>query len=313
MSRQSVVYGPVPSRRFGLSLGVDIIPHKVCSYDCVYCQLGPTTDHTMQRRNFLEPDVIIEGLGNALESGPCPDVITLAGSGEPTLHAKLGSIIEGIARITDIPLVLLTNGSLLHIPEIRSEIAALDILAPSLDAGDSYTFREINRPCSGMDFDMMIEGLRDTVVDFDGTIRLETMLLWGLNTDDEQLDNLIRMIDTIAPDFVDINTPVRPNPLRDLTICPSRFLEDVAKRIKPRASIIVSRPEEEHEERRFHTGDLGGRILRMLSRRPCSLNDISAVTGASRNHILKILDVYITEGRVKERKGAKDVYFFAPP
>ena len=312
-SHKSVIYGPVPSRRFGLSLGVDIISHKFCSYDCIYCQLGPTTIHTIQRQRFLSPDRIFKELETALTSGPYPDVVTLAGSGEPTLHTDLDSIIRGINDIADIPIVLITNGSLLHLEEIRSEIAGADILAPSLDAGDEETFRTINKPCSGIEFNEMVDGLRRAVEQFHGMVRLETMLVWGLNTRYSQLEDLARLIRSIDAHHIDINTPVRPNPQRKLTLCPPGLLEDFANRIGPKAQIIASYPTEEDVVQRFEESDLGERIIRMISRRPCSLDDIGAVTGAPRNHILKLLAAFEAEGRVEERSGTEEIYFFSPP
>lgn len=312
-SHKSVIYGPVPSRRFGLSLGVDIIPHKFCSYDCIYCQLGPTTTHTIQRQRFLSPDRIFKELETALTSGPYPDVVTLAGSGEPTLHTDLDSIIRGINDIADIPIVLLTNGSLLHLEEIRSEIAGADILAPSLDAGDEETFRVINQPCCGVQFDEMVSGIQTAVEEFGGVIRLETMLVNGLNTSESQLNDLVGLIQTIDPDHVDINTPVRPSRLGEAELCPTTLLEDFARRIGSKAEIIAARRMNDIVEGCFELGDLRDQILRMISRRPCSLGDISAVTGEPRNHILKILMVLESEGRVERRTAHEEAYYFSPP
>ena len=128
------IYGPVPSRRFGLSLGVDLVPHKVCTFSCIYCQLGPTTQHTVERQDFFEPEKVIADIEEALKQGPKPDVITFAGSGEPTLYKSLDRIIDGIREITDVPVLLITNGSLLFMEDVRAAALKVDIAAPSLDA-----------------------------------------------------------------------------------------------------------------------------------------------------------------------------------
>jgi wyosine [tRNA(Phe)-imidazoG37] synthetase (radical SAM superfamily) len=226
---------------------------------------------------------------------------------------ELDSIIRGIKDITDIPIVLITNGSLLYLEEIRSEITGADILAPSLDAGDEETFRAINHPCCGIQFDEMVTGIQIAVEEFSGVIRLETMLVQGVNTSDSQLNDLVGLIQTIDPDHVDINTPVRPTPLGEAGLCPTTLLEDFARRIGSNAEIIAARPMDDIVEGCFERGDLREQILRMISRRPCSLGDISAVTGEPRNHILKILMVLESEGRVDGRRGNEDVYYFSPP
>ena len=144
LSAASCVYGPVPSRRLGRSLGVDLVPFKTCTYDCIYCQLGRTTHKTVRRRRWLEAADVIAGVRDRLSSEP--DVIALAGSGEPTLHAGLGEVIDGIKEITSVPVAVITNGSLLSRPSLRRELADADIVLPSLDAPDERLFSLVNRP-----------------------------------------------------------------------------------------------------------------------------------------------------------------------
>ena len=151
LDTRSLVYGPVPSRRLGRSLGVDLVPFKTCTYDCVYCQLGPTTHKTTTRAWWVEPSRVLDQVRARLDSRP--DVIALAGSGEPTLYAGLGEVVEGIKALTDVPLVVITNGSLLGRPDVQRDLARADVVLPSLDAVDDATYQMVNRPHDDLGFD----------------------------------------------------------------------------------------------------------------------------------------------------------------
>ena len=149
------VFGPVPSRRLGRSLGVDLVPFKTCTYDCIYCQLGPTTVKTAERKGWLDRDAVLEEIRRKLDSWP--NYITLSGSGEPTLHTGLDEWMKAIRSITEIPIAVLTNGSLLWRDEVRRELRQADLVVPSLDAGDAELFRQVNRPCEAVSFERMLE------------------------------------------------------------------------------------------------------------------------------------------------------------
>ena len=160
------VFGPVPSRRIGRSLGVDLVPYKTCTYDCIYCQLGGTTNLTLEPKEWVPMDAVLDELKRKLETRP--DYITLSGSGEPTLYSRLGEIIGRIREITDVPVAVLTNGSLLWKKEVREEVAMADLVLPSLDADNDYNFRFINRPHPDISFDQLIEGLIEFRSEFTG-------------------------------------------------------------------------------------------------------------------------------------------------
>ena len=157
--KREYIFGPVPSRRLGRSLGVDLVPFKTCTYDCIYCQLGRTTNKTMQRKEWVSIDIVIEQLKAKLSSKP--DYITLSGSGEPTLYSRLEELIIKIKDITDIPVAVLTNGSLLWLPEVRNALKSADMVVPSLDAGSSQLFQYVNRPHADIRFSKMLQGLGD--------------------------------------------------------------------------------------------------------------------------------------------------------
>ncbi|MGE4565096.1 MAG: radical SAM protein, partial [Victivallaceae bacterium] len=179
MQSPNYIFGPVPSRRLGRSLGIDLIPYKICSYDCIYCQLGRTTTKTMTRREYLPIDEIIAGIERKLKETCEFDYITLSGSGEPTLHSGLGVLIEAIKKLTRKPLAVITNGSLLKDAAVRAELMAADVVMPSLDAGTQEYFETVNRPCPGLLLDDVVDGLAHFSREFKGKLWLEVFLLGG--------------------------------------------------------------------------------------------------------------------------------------
>jgi len=170
------VFGPVPSRRLGLSLGVDIIPYKTCSYNCIYCQLKETTDQRIERASFLPVDKILSEVKEAIAKNERIDYITFSGSGEPTLNSDIGRLIAGTKEMTDIKVAVLTNGSLLYRPDVRRDLMKADLVKPSLDAASEKAFRKINRPHPALDLAKIIEGLRKFSEEFTGELYLEIML-----------------------------------------------------------------------------------------------------------------------------------------
>ncbi|MEQ9410993.1 MAG: radical SAM protein [Fuerstiella sp.] len=206
------VYGPVPSRRLGRSLGVDPIPFKTCNWNCVYCQLGRTSQPTNERRDYVPPDDIIEDVRTALAGRPANDVdwITFVGSGEPTLHASLGRMIREVKALSDRPVAVITNGSLLYDSEVRDELSAAEAILPSLDAGSEQLYLRINRPRPELQFDRFLEGLRVFSQEYTGSLWVEVMLIKGVNDTEEALRALAQVLHHIDPDEIHINQPVRP-------------------------------------------------------------------------------------------------------
>ncbi|MBN1917685.1 MAG: radical SAM protein [Verrucomicrobia bacterium] len=208
-SPHKAVYGPVPSRRLGRSLGVSPIPRKVCSYSCVYCQLGPTTRLTVERRSYFPKEMIAEQIAAALP-GSDADYVTFAGDGEPTLCADLGWLVHLCKTELKARVAVITNGSLLDRPDVRANLLEADVVMPSLDAGSAAVFRQINRPHPRLDYEQIIEGLVAFRRAFPGLLWTEVMLVAGLNDSAKSLGDLKRVLDRVEPDRVDLMVPVRP-------------------------------------------------------------------------------------------------------
>jgi len=210
MGSRRHIYGPVLSRRLGFSLGVDIIPFKTCTLDCAYCQLGSTRKTVCRRGSWFPPRVILAQIKEAVESGQKIDVITFSGSGEPTLNRDIGRIIRAIKKMTRIPVVVLTNGTLLTRKEVRRDLAAADIVVPSLDAVPGNLFRRVNRPNRALDPEKIIDGLVRFRKEFRGEIWLEIMLIRGVNDSPAHIKALRAAADRIRPERIQLNTVVRP-------------------------------------------------------------------------------------------------------
>ncbi|OGR09450.1 MAG: hypothetical protein A3K23_05665 [Desulfobacca sp. RBG_16_58_9] len=269
------LFGPVPSRRLGRSLGVDLIPRKSCPYDCVYCEVGPTTRQTLERREY-HTQAIIQELQDYLP-GPATelDYITLAGSGEPTLNLGLGKIITAVKELTDVPVAVLTNGALLYLPEVRRDLAAADVILPSLDSAIEETWRAINRPLPGMSLVQIIEGLEALRQEYQGQIWLEIMILKGFNDSEEELGALRRAIQRLAPDKVQLNTAVRPvveDVAQPLSL---EEMQAIADFLGAGAEVIASSPRPASAE----TAVSDARFLEMLARRPMTAPDLAQVLG----------------------------------
>jgi wyosine [tRNA(Phe)-imidazoG37] synthetase (radical SAM superfamily) len=185
------IFGPVPSRRLGRSLGIDVIPYKTCSFDCVYCECGATTTKTCEREEFFPLNELLGELEARLSEMPSkPDVITLSGAGEPTLYSRTGELITEAKRISGLPVAVITNSSLLVRPEVREELLEADIVLPSLDTADKETFQRLNRPHPMCDLDSIIEGLMRFLTRFEGTVLFEILFIDRMNTDDANLEKL---------------------------------------------------------------------------------------------------------------------------
>ncbi len=290
------IFGPVPSRRLGRSLGVDLVPFKTCSYDCIYCQLGRTTNKTIERREWVSLDAVVEELREKL--GTQPDYITLSGSGEPTLFSRLDVLIARIRSMTDIPIAVLTNGSLLWQPEVRRQLMNAHLVIPSLDAGDDAMFRAVNRPHDGIAFETMLQGLIDFRHEYKGEYWLEVFLLAGHTAVEADLRKIIDCVRKIGPDRVQLNTATRPPAEEYAYQVDASRLSEIARRFIPPAEVIADY-RGVHEQVEFQSGQAG--VLEMILRRPCSIGDIAEGLAMHRNEVVKYVEELVARKRVEMR------------
>ncbi len=303
---QDYIFGPVPSRRLGRSLGVDLVPFKTCTYDCIYCQLGRTTHKTMQRKEWVPMDIIIAQLKAKLSTKP--DYITLSGSGEPTLFSRLEDLISRIKDITDIPVAVLTNGSLLWLPEVRKALKAADLVVPSLDAGSSQIFQYVNRPHGDIMFSKMVEGLVKFRDEYTGKYWLEVFLLAGITTTEMEIHRMKTCINSIGPDKVQVNTVTRPPAEGFAEPVPQKQLQTITEKLYEKAEVIADYSKI-HKQQDF----LARRedVLTLLQRRPCSVEDIAAGLGLHRNEVVKYVEELLSESKIETKSQNQQLYYRA--
>jgi wyosine [tRNA(Phe)-imidazoG37] synthetase (radical SAM superfamily) len=290
------VYGPVPSKRLGRSLGVDLAPFKRCTYDCIYCQLGRTTDKTVEPKAYAGAEVVCAELERKLACGPRSDYISLAGSGEPTLDTGIGEVIRGIKGMTNIPVAVLTNGSLLWRDAVRDAIMAADLVLPSLDAGDEAMFQYVNRPHHEISFERMADGLSNFVRLYQGPVWVEAFLLAGVTAMPAEIGKIDAILRKIRPARVQLNTVTRP-PAEEFAFAVSEKQMEGLKGLFSQTVEIVGRrvpgPSVDLQ---------GGRapddILALLRRRPCTLEGVFSGLAMQPAEALKHLDELCRSGAV---------------
>ena len=302
------IYGPVPSRRLGRSLGIDLVPFKTCTYDCVYCQLGRTSHKSMHRRAYLPAHEILAELEHVLDTGEAPDHIGIAGSGEPTLHSGIGRLIKEIKRRTATPVAVLTNGSLLWLPAVRADLMPADLVLPSLDAGDSRLFKRINRPCSGIAYERMVSGLIQFAHQFPGQVWLEIMLLGELTDMPAAVSRIAEWVSRIKPARVQLNTVCRPPAERYARSISMERLQAL-RVLFPEPVDIIGETSAEHVSPAivFSAGDR--EIVAMLHRRPCTAEDVAVGLRMHVNEAIKKLGQLVAAGRVHMLSENKKIYY----
>ena len=304
----SYVFGPVPSRRLGRSLGVDLVPFKTCSYDCIYCQLGCTTNKTIKRKQWVPIPEVLDEVREKVALKP--DYITLSGSGEPTLCTGLGELIEGIRSFTDVPVAAITNGSLLWQAEVRRELAAAHLVVPSLDAGDAELFEAVNRPHPELSFDQMAEGLIALREEFPGTIWLETFILGGYTVEALAIEKLSRWIARMKPDRLQLNTVSRP-PAESFALAVSKDkLEELARFFEPEGEVIADFRGVHAQTDFVTTRDI---VLQMLERRPCSMDDVASGLGIHRNEAVKYIEELLASKRIEGIPSSGRLFYRVSP
>jgi wyosine [tRNA(Phe)-imidazoG37] synthetase (radical SAM superfamily) len=301
------IFGPVPSRRLGRSLGVDLIPYKTCTFDCIYCDVGRTTRKTTSRQSYVPPEEIqgeLEFSLSVLEKKP--DYITISGSGEPTLNTNIGEIIRKIKDITSTPVAVLTNSSLLSFSEVRRDLLEADLILPSIDAVTPAFFEYINRPHQSLKIEEIISGLIQFRNQYRGQIWLEVVFCRGINDDKEEIERLKGVIERIQPDRVQLNTPVRPPAEEFAYPLTTTQLEEIRKKLGDKAEIISEFTAPLGEE--FNSVK-DTEILNLIKRRPCTTEDISKALGLRIDEVVKHLDHLTKTGTIRYRMYEHRCYY----
>lgn len=293
--RYHYIFGPVPSRRFGRSLGIDLTPLKTCSQDCVFCQLGPTTKKTITRRAFVPLDAVRREVDRWCDTGDWARYITLSGSGEPTLHTQFGEVLDHIRTTAKAPAVLLTNGSLLWSAEVREAACRADIVKISLSAWDQVSFQRVNRPHPRLAFDRIVAGIHRFRAAYSGQLWLEVFLIRNWNTLADSVARIAAIADRIQPDRIHLNTVARPPALAGLQPLPDDEMKALAELFHPKAELPETPVDTTGSP---SSAELAEAILDMVARRPCTAGQIAGAFGANTVEVVKILSAFTRNGRI---------------
>ena len=303
------LFGPWPSRRLGISLGIDLVPMKTCTLNCIYCECGKTTDLTLARREYVPLEEVKSEFLHSLENHPQPDYLTFSGSGEPTLNSGIGEAIRFIrSHETEIPVAVLTNGTFLSDPQVREELNAAAVVMPSLDAATDDVFRKINRPHPRLSIDRIVDGISRFREGFTGLLWLEIFIVPGLNDTRTELSALKAAIEKISPDQVQINTLDRPGPEPNIRAATLEELERIMQFWQmDNISIIAKAPDRKRHV--AYRGDVESAILETIARRPCTLEDLTNILGLHANEINKYLGVLEADEKVTVTSQARGRFY----
>jgi wyosine [tRNA(Phe)-imidazoG37] synthetase (radical SAM superfamily) len=302
------VFGPVPSRRLGFSLGVDIIPRKYCNFDCIYCQIGRTTNRNVSRKKIFEIEDVVKEIVTTIHNAEKVDFVTFSGSGEPTLNQNLGTIIKEVKRCVNIPVAVITNSSLLYLEEVRNDLIDVDVVLPSLDAASEKMFKRINRPQANLKLTSIVEGIRSFRKYYNGLIWLEIMLIKGINDTREELQNLSAIANDLNVDRIHLNTVTRPPSEKNAGSLGREELESIREFFGFKCEIISS-----FEKDGIHKEQEGwaGMLVFTLKRRSLTMEDIIKITGASFFQVEQELLTMEKKGVITTYRLGNDIYYTA--
>lgn len=303
------LFGPVPSRRLGMSLGVDLVPHKVCSLNCIYCECGRTTNLTTKRKEYVPFDEVIKELEHFMNNNPAPDYITFSGSGEPTLNSRIGDVLQYIkSNYADILVAVLTNGTLFSDKQVRSELLSADVVLPSLDTASDSTFYKINKPIHSININDYIKGLEKFRKEFKGKIWLEVLIIPGYNDSEPDLKLLKKAFEKIMPDSIQLNSLDRPGVIPDIRTAGKDELQYIVDYWKlDNVEIIAAAPK--RKDIKSYRKDIETAILETIFRRPCTLEDLAKILGLHKNEINKYLDTIEADNKIEAVRQERGVFY----
>ncbi|MGA1862812.1 radical SAM protein [Deferribacter thermophilus] len=301
------IFGPVPSRRLGASLGVNLVPKKICSLDCVYCEVGKTTEFEIERKRFFNPDELLSEFKIVYErKKDIIDVVTFTGAGEPTLNIDLAYLANEVKKIIDKPLAILTNGTLLFREDVRNELLNFDIVVPSVDAVSESIFKRVNRPHSELNIEKIIDGLKEFSRIFKGKLFIEILLVKGVNDNEVELKKIANVLKNINYTKVQLNTVFRPPAYKGFDglnekelLEKALFLAKEGVKVETVGAYLKSLSNKEE----YIVEDL----IDLLSMRPCTVNDLKLLF--NRSDIVKILDKLIVDKKITKDIINNEIYF----
>ena len=311
------VFGPIASRRLGVSLGVDLVKPKTCPLDCVYCEAGATTQLTTERREYVPVDDVIKELDAVLAQHPKLDFVTFSGSGEPTLNSRIGDVVSFVkTKYPEYPLCLLTNAMLFGDAKLLEEIAPVDLVVPSLDGSDAAEFQKINRPGAGFRFDKFVADLTAYTLNTKSRVNLELFIVPGINDSDASIARFVELVRRMRLDLVQLNTLDRPG--TEKSVVPSspentrRFIAALSP-VVPVEAVGVFRYRAPRPGAAFTASEGQRRILELITRRPATLPDLVLALELPESEVHKLLDGLFAAGKIGIEKQQRGTFYLPAP
>ncbi len=301
------IFGPVPSRRLGVSLGVDLVKKKTCNLDCVYCECGRTEETTNDRKSYVDKEKVIAEIKDYLDSGNYLDYITFSGWGEPTLNSDIGEILKEIKKITNIKTAVITNGTLLWMQEVREALMISDVVMPSLDAVSKEVFEKINRPYKSLEIEKIKNGIIEFANEYKGELKLEIFIIDGINNGEKEIDKFKEIIKKIKPSVVQLNSLDRPAPENWVKKADSDILEKIKSALEYDEIEIISKYKSRENIKNYNENS-EKLILNMIEKRPCTVEDIVDITGMSKSEVNKYIDILEKEKKTLTILGERGVF-----
>ena len=306
------LFGPVPSRRLGVSLGIDLIPYKTCTFDCIYCECGKTTNKTITRKEYIPTKDIINEIATYLKENPSPEYITFSGSGEPLLHLGIKKISDFLkSTYPHLKTALITNAALFTDENVRKAVKNIDLILPSLDSAIESTFKLIDRPAKELSISSIINGLILLRKNYTGKIWLEVFIIKGINDSKDEVRALKKAINLIKPDKVQLNTLDRPGTENDIMPASKVLLESIKADLDYKETEIISKYKSRKEIVSYRK-DVEQAILDTVSRRPCTLDDLSEILGLKIIELNKYIDILMKEKSIIAESKERGVFLSTP-
>ena len=303
------LFGPVPSRRLGMSLGVDLVTHKICSLDCIYCECGKTTNLTLNRKEYVPFNQVIKELDHYFQNNPEPDYITFSGSGEPCLNIKIGNVINYIKnKKKHILIAVLTNGTLLLQKQVRKELLKADTVMFSLDAASDSGFQKINRPCLQINIKDYIQGLCDFTKEYKNKAVLEYFVLPDINDSKKEVMLLKHAFEKIKPDIIQLNTLDRPGSVADIKPSNLNKLKQIINWLNP-LNVEIIAGFSGKTKNKLYSQDMESAIIEIIHRRPCTSSDLEKILEKNINEINKCLKSLEKDNKIKSIHQKRGLFF----
>jgi wyosine [tRNA(Phe)-imidazoG37] synthetase (radical SAM superfamily) len=294
------VFGPVPSRRLGVSLGVDLVEEKTCNLNCIYCECGGNSHTYSKRGSYVDINKIKEELKTAMKTIK-PDYITFSGSGEPTLNSDIGELIRWVKRNIDAKIAVITNSTLLHLDEVIEDISEADVIMPSLDAISHDVFLKINRPHADLRSEDILKGIKKLSERFNGKILLELFIIEGVNDTSEELELFARFLKTISIEAIQLNTLARPGAVDWIIPATFKRLDEIKRYFESQGiqGVEIIKKYKNRTQMKNYSHEEEKLILNMLSKRPYSLEELSEMVGEKKEKLHKYLQILEKEKKIE--------------